>query len=611
MAMKELFREHFRDYVTLGLKRNFDAVNEVQRSKYMAMFYADRVVRSLNPALIPTTEEELEACVVDGSEDCGIDFLAREGNTVLVIQAKFSGHKKTGKKGTEDPERFDYFCSVLTRLYGGPKKYKMNQKVREARAEIDWDRDSFLLRYITLAQPAQNSFNQERQGVHPVGDIPDLADRSDLELLDEEELNKSLRDALSVKEESSAQARILFSQNDGQPPWLRFRDTMGRISYVGRISGSQIAEVFRANRSSIFSMNIRNYIGDNLTNRGIRKTALANPEDFFFFNNGVSALSTRVVEDEDNRALICNEFSIINGAQTVRSLQKAHDEDPDALQNVRVLIKITEAIPKQVDPTFFYSITKFNNTQNAIRIADFRSNDRVQLDIADKFDRLAARGGRRFRYRNKRSGERDANRVVINMEEFTKAIHAYLFGPDDVFGGSQYLFDASKEGGYLKLYGSGGEILPALTDAQFRRLLGVWFICEYVRDIWKQEITVSPSEALERRWMVFFAVGESMRLVHSHTGTELDATLAKIADPGWYVEPETDRVKAVVRRYCKLAFRALKGAYGEASGHETFRHRNWFRDSETLVSTRKILADLWDIISENADDYSLAPGPRA
>jgi len=269
--MKELFRDHFRDYVTSNLRLNFDSVNDVQRSKYMAMFYAEKVIRCLNPALIPTTEEELAACVVDGSDDCGVDFLSREGNTVLMLQAKFSGHKKAGKKGTEDPERFDYFCSVLTRLYAGPKKFKMNQKVKEARAEIDWDRDSFILHYITLAQPAQNSRNQARQGVHPVTDIPDLVDRVGLELLDEQELNKSLRDALSVKEESSATAKVLFSQDEGQPPWLRFEDSLGRVSYVGRISGSQIAEIFRANRSSIFSLNIRNYIGDNLTNRGSRR----------------------------------------------------------------------------------------------------------------------------------------------------------------------------------------------------------------------------------------------------------------------------------------------------------------------------------------------------
>ena len=418
--MKELFREHFRDYVASDLGLKFDSLNEVQRSKYMARFYAEKVIRCVNPGLIPTTEEELAACVVDGSDDCGVDFLSREGGTVLILQAKFSGHKKTGRKRLEDPEGFDSFCSVLTRLFAGPKKFKMNQKLKEARAEIDWDHDSFLLHYITLAQPAQNSVHQASHGIHPLGDIPDLAERTGLELLDEQALNISLRDALSVREESSARASVLFSRNEEQPPWLRFEDNLGRISYVGRIDGSQVAEIFRTNRSSIFSQNIRNYIGDNLTNRGIKTTATSAPDDFFFYNNGISALSSRIVEDPPNRTLVCEDFSIINGAQTVRSLRKAHDDDPNAVRDVRVLVRVTEVRPKQVEPDFLYSITKFNNTQNAIKVADFRSNDKVQLNVAAKFEKLPARGGKKFRYRNKRSGEREANRIPIAMEEFTK-----------------------------------------------------------------------------------------------------------------------------------------------------------------------------------------------
>lgn len=602
--MKELFRDHFRDYVGSNLRLSFDSLNEVHRSKCMARFYAEKIIRAVNPGLIPTTEEEMAACVVDGSDDCGVDFLSREGNMVLVLQAKFSGHKKTGKKRTEDPESFDSFCSVLTRLYAGPKKYRMNQKLKEARAEIDWDRDSFLLHYITLAQPAQNSLNQAAKGIHPVADVPDLADRTGLELLDEQALNQSLRDALSVREESSTQARVLFAQEGEQPPWLRFEDSLGRVSFVGQIKGSQIAEIFRAHRSSIFSLNIRNYIGDNLTNRGIKATATKAPEDFFFFNNGISALASRVSPDEEERILVCDDFSIINGAQTVRSLQKAHAEDADSLQKVRVLVRVTEARPKQVEPEFLYSITKFNNTQNAIKLSDFRSNDKVQLDIGSRFERMS-RGGKKFRYRNKRSGERDPNRISIGMEEFTKSVHSFLFGPDDVFGGSQYLFDTSKDGGYLKIYGDGVDLLPSLTESQFSHLAGAWFTCEYAKDLWQQEAETAPSEALERRWMVFFAVGESMRQVHERQEVDLDSVLEKLSNPGWYSESETHPYKAVVRRHCKLAFTALKNAYSEASSHKDFRHRNWFRNALTLGAVRKQLENLWDIVSENAENYTV------
>lgn len=228
----------------------------------------------------------------------------------------------------------------------------------------------------------------------------------------------------------------------------------------------------------------------------------------------------------------------------------------------------------------------------------------MQLDIASKFESVPARGGRKFRYRNKRTGERDPNRIIVNMEEFTKTIHAFMFGPDDVYGGAQYLFDTSKDGGYLKIYGQGAELLPALTEAQFLRLLGIWFVCEYTRDRWKHDVETAPSEALERRWMVFFAVGESLRQVHERGNESLDHTLQKLANPAWYLEPDGCQQKAVLKRHCKLGFTALKNAYNEAKGQKDFRHRNWFRTQMTLESVRMQLANLWEIASENAEAYS-------
>ena len=85
------------------------------------------------------------------------------------------------------------------------------------------------------------------------------------------------------------------------------------------------------------------------------------------------------------------------------------------------------------------SVTKYNNTQNAIRISDFRSNDKIQHDIKARFNALPSLGGRKFSYKNKRAGagEREAasgGDTSIGMEEFTKTLLGFLFGPDDVYG---------------------------------------------------------------------------------------------------------------------------------------------------------------------------------
>ena len=76
----------------------------------------------------------------------------------------------------------------------------------------------------------------------------------------------------------------------------------------------------------------------------------------------------------------------------------------------------------------------------------------------------------------------------------------------------------------------------------------MWFICEYARELWRQENDSNPSEALERRWMLFYAVGESIRVAYSHSQKDLKVALRKAADPAWHTSPEEGPLKSVVRR---------------------------------------------------------------
>lgn len=167
-----------------------------------------------------------------------------------------------------------------------------------------------------------------------------------MELLDEGRLNVRLRNALSLAGEPSKPVQIRFSKDRDQKPWLYYIDPLtNRTSYVGRINGGQIAEIFKANRSRLLALNIRNYVGDNVTNREIRKIAQNAPENFYFFNNGISALATRIGPDQsdpEHRTLNCEQFSIINGAQAVRSLFKAQAEDPQSIRLAELLIRISE-----------------------------------------------------------------------------------------------------------------------------------------------------------------------------------------------------------------------------------------------------------------------------
>lgn len=596
---KPLFREQLRDYTATERHLDFDGLSNLDRSKLMARFFAEKVLKLTNPNIVPATEEEMDAAVTDGSDDCNVDFISRQSGTVVILQAKFSGHKKSGNRQPEPSDPFEAFRSVLNRLYLGPKKVKMNRRLKEAVSDIDWENDTFQLYYLTLFQPAGNSLALATHGIAPFPDLADLQDRSSIELLDEEQLNVRLRDALNLAADLSKPVTILFSPSQDRTPWLEYLEPeSGRAAYLGRISGSQIAEIFKAHKSTIFSLNIRNYIGDNVTNKEIRKTAMNDPRSFFFYNNGVSALAKKIQTDAKERTLKCEGFSIVNGAQTVRSLSKAWTDDASSVRDVELLIRISEfGSLTSVEQEFLANVTRFNNTQNAIKLSDFRSNDPIQIDLKKKFSSLPARGGRKFLYKNKRS-EKDSRFIAVGMEEFIKTVFAFNYGPDDVHGGTQYLFDTSKAGGYMKLFGGDGDILPALNNDTFIEYAGAWFACEYIWDVWKRE---PETEALERRWMVFFAVGEALRIVYRRSRKPVAEALMKLCDPKWFVDDDDVHRKTALRLYCKHAFKALRDVYAkerEIKGDE-FRHRNWFRSEKTLTAVGEQINDLLHLYDDD------------
>ena len=343
----------------------------------------------------------------------------------------------------------------------------------------------------------------------------------------------------------------------------------------------------------LFSLNIRDYVGDTSTNKGIVQTALDIPENFLFFNNGVSAVASNIEADDASGTLRCKRFSIINGAQTVRSLRKSQAKDrKGVLKNVRVLLRILDfSIAKEHD--FLTNVTKYNNTQNAVKISDFRSNDPVQKDLTRKFDGIT-RNGKRYWYKNKRSREARDKVIPINFEDLAKSIHAFRLGPDDVFGGTRYLFDVESKGGYSKVF---GDRIAQLSEAEFKLLAGTYFLCDEVRRLWEAEkLSVKANEeglhpALERRWIVYYTVGELLRLSYRSSLEDLDSDIRKLSKPQW-LDEEENQPKICLAELFAIAKEALRRTYDASAKAENFRHRNWFRSDSTLKDIRSWIGSI-------------------
>jgi hypothetical protein len=600
---KPTFRGSLMADVEQRLKASFNSLQPTVLSKEMTRFYIKNVLAKITPGLVPDDEQEIDDYIVDGPNDGGIDFIYPTEGRVLIVQAKYRGSDKH-----ESQEDFTHFCEVIGRLYDAyKKKLKLNRKVTEALIDIDWEDDYFELHFITLGKVSQPIRAREAKGPTLVKELPDFEERAELSLFDEQDLNVKLREALSAGEVLDQSVDVEFVPNADGIPWLRLESDEGRTLYVGEVRGSGLAEMYRQYRYRLFAMNIRDYIGESSTNKGIVETATKDPSEFVFFNNGVSAVATQIEEDEEKNLLRCRRFSIINGAQTVRSLSKAQVKDNKPVRDVRVLLRVMDfSLAK--DSEFLNDVTRFNNTQNAVKISDFRSNDPVQKDLNRRFSELN-RGGKVYLYKNKRSREGAGNRLPIGMEDFAKTIYAFRYGPADMYGGTRHLFDISPKGGYIKVF---GEPVSNLTDDDFKLLAGTYFVCEEVHSLWREKRESDNDEGrnspgLERRWIVYWAAGELLRAVYTGRLEELDADIRKLSKPNTWLDILAHPAKKAISELFRLVTIAVNKTYHQAEQRDDFRHRNWFRNPKTMSEIRAELAAISEYKGRDLGDLILIP----
>lgn len=158
---------------------------------------------------------------------------------------------------------------------------------------------------------------------------------------------------------------------------------------VCSISGYDLAELnnryfsTETGRNILFGSNLRENLNSRTSERylGMEKTISKTPENFWYYNNGITIIADNFTKEGDTICL--KKFSIVNGAQTTSSLGiylkealKDRDENRvNALKKVFVLARILRAEKKEMRQ----NIAIFNNTQNPITSRDMVANREEQI----------------------------------------------------------------------------------------------------------------------------------------------------------------------------------------------------------------------------------------
>lgn len=157
--------------------------------------------------------------------------------------------------------------------------------------------------------------------------------------------------------------------------------------YYGRVSAAQVAAWFDEHGTDLFADNIRVVIPRSDINDGILTTIQDEPENFSYYNNGITILARSIdlalggALSRDVGYFKLTGASVVNGAQTVSTLGSALNTDAEAnLGAAYVIVRCIE-VP-ETEQSLAQQVTRFANTQNEVSSQDFAFLDEQQHRLA-------------------------------------------------------------------------------------------------------------------------------------------------------------------------------------------------------------------------------------
>lgn len=234
------------------------------------------------------------------------------------------------------------------------------------------------------------------------------------------------------------------------------------------LPGQLLADLYGQYHDRLLQRNVRAYLQSRgKVNKDINATISKTPGRFLAYNNGISATATdaELVRLPDGSTGIARlrDLQIVNGGQTTASLHHAATRIGLDLSDVHVMTKIT-VVPSALLDELVPMISRYANSQNAIRPADFEANGafHVTLERLSRSVWAPATGGSTRptkwyyeRARGQYQVERSRSRTVRQRREFeavnppaqrftktdaAKFEMAYLLRPDIVSLGAEKCF---------------------------------------------------------------------------------------------------------------------------------------------------------------------------
>jgi len=313
-----------------------DAKNEVEKGHLYLLWHLTNVEEVL--------EDVAENAIIDGAYDCGIDayLVDVSEKRIRLFQSKFGEAHSIGAidKFVKDVERF--------------KKLEQS-KIRRDELQYLWKHLHEKNMKIELVYVTDQNIDDYESG--------------EVKIVGREQIYQTLWER--IKKPAKGQMTALKI--------LKCLEHDNALCCV--VSAFDYADFVERNEHYAFESNIRKHLGGKGSiNKGITKTLEDHPHNFFEWNNGV----TITADDRSRKNDLVNMIGaqIVNGAQTSKSIldRKKKTNNLDA----EVLVTII----KTKDEEHQRNITKYRNSQNAIKGKDYVSLEDYHIALHSMLQRI-------------------------------------------------------------------------------------------------------------------------------------------------------------------------------------------------------------------------------
>ena len=413
----------------------------------------------------PAADNDPNECIIR-RDDAGIDifFESKETDEIYILQCKHPKIKQSDPIPEEDVKAFFSNYALLRDKVYLRRRQTNNPKLEELAVEFEhWLKSGHVINFIFISNGAATQktsalvekFNREYSN-----------DSAKFEVWDINALRDEFVSVKSIEEKYPDEVSVTLADSH----FMRPNGDFDNITFA--VAGTTLQQLALEHKDSLFNWNIRRFLGKKgEVNAGLTETLNEKPNHFYYYNNGISALCDSFTFDEKSKKLKITKLQIVNGAQTLGALRLA---DTNKAGDALVLVKLTAVKHSTRETGIAAALIKTNNTQNTLRVPDFRSNDPIQLWLEDKFKNTKARGEMlQIAYGRKRPYPRSTSaQQVIKLQDLGKIRFAWLNDPRIPIAEPAKLFQLPEEGGlYGHSFGSGGEVVKVWSDEQFRDTL--------------------------------------------------------------------------------------------------------------------------------------------